>query len=65
MAEIFISCARETSPTAQRVADALKDAGYLVWWDAELPAHRAFHEVIDERLRSASVVLVLGARALV
>ena len=33
--------------------------GYRVWRDDELPAHRAYAEVIEERLKSAEAVVVL------
>lgn len=48
---------------ARSVAEALEREGYDVWWDDELPAHRAFHEVIDERLREAAGVLVIWSEA--
>ena len=59
MADIFVSYGRSTEPQAQQVAGALRDAGYSVWRDDELPAHRAYSEVIEERLRSAKAVVVL------
>ena len=48
MAEIFISYARSEEPRAVRVAEVLRSAGYRVWRDDELPAHRAYVEVIEE-----------------
>lgn len=59
MAEIFISYARSDEPRAERVAEALRAQGYRVWRDDELPAHRAYVEVIEERLKSANAVVVL------
>jgi len=59
MAEIFISYARPDEPRASRVADVLRADGYRVWRDDELPAHRAYVEVIEERLKSANAVIVL------
>jgi adenylate cyclase len=59
MAEIFISYARTEEPRAVRVAEVLRGAGFRVWRDDELPAHRAYVEVIEERLKSASAVVVL------
>jgi TolB-like protein len=64
MSEVFISYARETEAHARRVAGALRASGVEVWYDEDLPAHRAFAEVIEERLRSASAVIVIwSARA--
>ena len=59
MADIFVSYGRSTEAQAQRVADALRAASYDVWRDDELPAHRAYSDVIEERLRSAKAVVVL------
>ncbi|HEY5072857.1 MAG TPA: toll/interleukin-1 receptor domain-containing protein, partial [Caulobacteraceae bacterium] len=59
MSEIFISYARSTAAEAQRVAAALEALGYGVWRDDELPAHRAYGEVIEERLASAKAVVVI------
>jgi len=59
MADIFISYGRSTEPQAQMVAEALRAAGYSVWRDDELPAHRAYSDVIEERLRAAKAAVVL------
>jgi adenylate cyclase len=59
MADIFISYGRSTEPQAQLVAESLRSAGYSVWRDDELPAHRAYGDVIEERLRGAKAVIVL------
>ena len=42
MSDIFISYARSTEAAAKRLAEALRAAGYGVWCDDELPAHRAY-----------------------
>jgi adenylate cyclase len=49
MSHIFISYARSTAPRAQQIAEALRALGYQVWRDDELPAHRSYAEVIEER----------------
>jgi len=59
MADIFVSYGRSTEPEAQMVAEALRAVGYSVWRDDELPAHRSYGDVIEERLRSAKAVVVL------
>jgi adenylate cyclase len=59
MAEVFVSYAREDEPQATKVADALRAQGYRAWRDDELPAHRTYAEVIQERLNSAEAVVVL------
>jgi adenylate cyclase len=59
MSDIFISYARPNEPLAKQAAEALRTAGYGVWRDDELPAHRAYGEVIEERIKLAKAVLVL------
>src|SRR5262250_3175083 len=59
MADIFISYARSTAAQAQAIAQALRALGYGVWRDDELPAHRAYAEVIEERLKAARAVVVV------
>jgi adenylate cyclase len=62
MTDVFISYARPDEPQAKRVADALTALGYQVWRDDELPAHRAYADVIEERLASAKAVVVLWSQ---
>jgi adenylate cyclase len=50
MSDIFISYARSTARQAQQVAEALRGLGYEVWMDDQIPAHRLFADVLDERL---------------
>src|SRR3990170_5210137 len=59
MSDVFISYARSSEEQAKRVESALREAGYRVWRDSDLPAHRAYAEVIEERLKSARAVVVL------
>src|SRR5271169_6438829 len=59
MTDIFISYARSTEAQAKQVAEALRALGYGVWRDDELPAHRAYAEVIEERLKAARAVVVV------
>jgi len=59
MSDIFISYARSTADQAQAVAEALRGLGYHVWRDDELPAHRAYADVIEERLQAAKAVVVI------
>jgi TolB-like protein len=63
VAKVFISYERTGEVSAHRVADALRAAGHDVWTDAELPAHRAYSEVIEERLAESDAVVVLWSAA--
>src|SRR6476661_1890425 len=59
MGHVFVSYARSDEDLAAEVADGLREAGYEVWRDDELPAHRAYAEVIEERIKGAKAVVVL------
>jgi len=59
VAHVFISYARSDEPLASLVADSLREDGFEVWRDDELPAHRAYAEVIEERIKGAAAVVVL------
>src|SRR5215469_359409 len=59
MSDVFISYARSTTKQAQGVAQALRGLGFQVWRDDELPPHRDYTDVIEERLRVAKAVLVI------
>jgi adenylate cyclase len=59
MSDIFISYARSTADQAQAIAEALRGLGYGVWRDDEIPANRAYADVIEERLATAKAVVVI------
>jgi TolB-like protein/Tfp pilus assembly protein PilF len=63
LADVFISYARSDKATATRVAKGLQGAGYDVWWDADLPAHRAYSEIIERNLEESRAVVVLWSKA--
>ncbi len=59
MSHVFISYARADELVASQVADALREGGFEVWRDDELPAHRPYADVILERIKGARAVVVL------
>jgi adenylate cyclase len=59
MPSVFISYARSAEGEAEQVAELLRARGYEVWRDNDLPAHRPYSEVIEERLKAADAVVVL------
>jgi len=63
MADVFLSYARPSLNEAMQIAGCLRAAGYSVWYDESLPAHRAYTDVIAEQLDAASAVLVLWSTA--
>lgn len=59
MSHVFISYARSTAKQAQQVVALLRGIGHQVWLDDAIPAHRAYADVIEERLREARAVVVI------
>lgn len=59
MADVFLSYARPSLRQAMRLANRLREAGFSVWFDESLPAHRAYADVIEEHLDTARAVVVL------
>ncbi len=59
IADVFISHAQSTTALTRRIAAALRALDHTVWWDEELPVHRPFSAVIDERLGAAKAIVVL------
>jgi adenylate cyclase len=59
VSDVFVSYARSTESQARQIADGLRALGFTVWRDDELPPHRTYAEVIEERLRSARAVVVV------
>ena len=59
MTDVFVSYGRSSEAHARRIADALRAGGYDVWRDDEIPANRAYSEVIEERLKTAKAVIVV------
>jgi adenylate cyclase len=59
MSHVFISYARADEPSAGLIAERLRESGFDIWRDDELPAHRAYAEVIEERIKGAAAVVVL------
>lgn len=62
MAKIFLSYAHEDQPHAQRIVDALAQAGLEAWWDHQIPPGSSWDEVIGARIEAAAVVIVIWSR---
>ena len=59
MTDLFVSYARSAERQAEQLVDALRTVGYEAWRDDQLPAHRGYADVIEERLAAAKAVIVL------
>jgi len=59
MADVVISYGRDQEPMAGTVARALEADGYSVWWDHDIPAHKAYATLIEEKFQGAKAVIVI------
>lgn len=59
---IFLSYAHADKTRAQRLAAALEEAGYTVWWDALIEGGSRFASSIDEALDAADAIIVLWSK---
>jgi formylglycine-generating enzyme required for sulfatase activity len=62
MSDIFISYKREEQATARKLADALEEEGWSVWWDPMLRAGERFNDVIEKALKESKCVVVMWSK---
>lgn len=60
--DIFISYAREDLEWVKTLVKHLEQNGWSVWWDREIPAGKAFREVIESALKEAKCMLVVWSQ---
>src|SRR5689334_9290301 len=63
MNEVFISYATEDRERARSLASVLRERGWDIWWDREIPLGQAFDEVIEKAIDQAKCVIVLWSAA--
>ena len=60
---VFLSYAHDDRVQAQRLAAALADRGYTVWWDGLIEGGAQFARSIRDALEAADAVIVLWSKA--
>ncbi len=60
---LFLSYGRPDRAFAEKIAAGLRDAGFVVWWDALIEGGAAFARSIEAALDTADVVVVLWSEA--
>ena len=60
---LFLSYAHADEARARRLAKALDEAGYNVWWDALIEGGTAYAKTINHALETADVVIVMWSAA--
>lgn len=59
MVDVFISYSRNDQAKVAVLARAVEAAGYKVWWDAELPPHESYGDVITDKIAGAKAAIVV------
>ena len=59
MVDVFLSYSRKDKEPVARLARAIEDEGYDVWWDAELPPHQSYGDVITSKITEAKAAIVV------
>ncbi|WP_298303988.1 toll/interleukin-1 receptor domain-containing protein [uncultured Erythrobacter sp.] len=59
MPDVFISYSRHDQEAVARLAKKVEAEGYDVWWDAELPPHKSYGDVITEKIGAAKAAIVV------
>lgn len=59
---VFLSYASEDRLAAEKIARAIGQQGFSVWWDVDIPAGVHYPKFIEEGLKSAACVVVLWSR---
>jgi uncharacterized membrane protein HdeD (DUF308 family) len=54
-----LSYAREDLPIARQIADCLREEGWSVFWDRQIPVGTTWENLIEDQLSRASCVVVL------
>ena len=63
MVDVFISYSRDNQAVVRRLAEAVAGEGYSVWWDAELPPHLSYGDVITEKIGAAKAAIVVWSKS--
>lgn len=63
MADVFISYKRQDRPIVERLAGALQQLGFDVWWDFELLTGEDFRQVIRAVIDQCRAAIVVWSRA--
>ena len=59
MSNIFISYSSEDRDSARRLAQALEQVGWSVWWDRKIAVGKSYQRVIETELDAADCVIVI------
>ncbi len=59
LVDVFISYSRVDHARVAMLARAVEAEGYAVWWDADLPPHQSYGDVITAKIGAARAAIVV------
>ena len=59
MVDVFISYSRSDQEKVGNIARMIASEGYQVWWDADLPPHMSYGDVITAKIGAAKAAVVV------
>jgi hypothetical protein len=62
MVDVFISYSRTDLAAVTRLAEAVEAEGYDVWWDADLPPHLSYGDVITNKIGDCKAAIVVWSK---
>jgi hypothetical protein len=62
MVDVFISYSRTDLAQVTQLARAVEAEGYQVWWDADLPPHLSYGDVITAKIGMAKAAIVVWSQ---
>lgn len=65
MVDVFISYSRADAEKAGMLARMIASEGYQVWWDADLPPHMSYGDVITTKITAAKAAVVVWSQSAV
>jgi len=63
MVDVFISYSRTDLAKVTQLAQAVEAEGYQVWWDADLPPHLSYGDVITAKIGMCKAAIVVWSEA--
>lgn len=63
MVDVFISYSRHDAGKVALLARMVEAEGYKVWWDADLPPHQSYGDVITSKIATARAAIVVWSAA--
>jgi hypothetical protein len=62
MANVFLSYSSEDKTLISRFAEQLREQGFTVWWDREIPVGESYADVLERQIKNSDCVVVIWTK---